>query len=309
MKKTTPHNKPIASVIKNYMDKKSGKVTESREEIRRRFHGLDWKDQKKIMNAFLDAGKSDREWAYSILLDLWDSSFETKVRELWEEHHDERCAWVIIRNFPPEYLKEHMEELSEGRNYYFICRRLAADPGYEINKDLLGATDYLMVLHHSNKTIEDNEATDILFQTVHDISVHWWPSMELSRDYRPDRKEMMSASDFDKVSMALYYLRMMGKEEVILSFKEWDDAMQERVRQSDEYAELLKQPLSDHDFADRLASIVQRHIGQTLPEKYRRLDTNPRENPPGVFLSQDEEVDPFLSEEKDQDASSPLLPF
>lgn len=212
MKRTIPHNKPIASVIRNYMDKKSGKVTESREEIRRRFHGLDWKDQKKIMNAFLDAGKSDREWAYSILLDLWDPSFETKVRELWGEHHDERCAWVIIRHFPLEYLKEHTEELSEDRNYYFICRRLVTDAGYEINKDLLSATDYLMVLHHANRTIEDNEATDILYQTVKEISVHGWPSMELSRDYRPDRKEMMSVSDFKKVSMTLYYLRKMGNE-------------------------------------------------------------------------------------------------
>ena len=309
MKRSIPHNKPITSVIKNYMDKKSGKVTESREEIRRRFHGLDWKDQKKIMNAFLDAGKSDREWAYSILLDLWDSSFETKVRELWEEHHDERCAWVIIRHFPSEYLKEHTEELSEDRNYYFICRRLAADAGYEINKDLLSATDYLMILHHANRTIEDHEAEGILYQIVQEIAVHWWPSMELSRNYRPDRKEMMSVSGFKKVSMTLYYLRKMGKVKVIESFKEWDVAVQESVSQCAEYAELLKQPLSDHDFADMLATIMQRHIGQFLPEKYKRLETNPWENPPGVFLSQDEDVDSFQYEEKDKDPSSPSLPF
>ena len=309
MKKTIPHNKPIASVIKNYMDKKSGKVTESREEIRRRFHGLDWRDQKKIMNAFLDAGKSDREWAYSILLDLWDSSFETKVRELWEEYHDERCAWVIIRHFPLEYLKEHTEELSEDRNYYFICRRLATDAGYEINKDLLSPTDYLMVLYHANRTIEDHEATDILYQTVQEISVHWWPSLELSRYYRPDRKEMMSVSDFGKVSMTLYYLRKMGKVQVIQSFKEWDVSVQEGVSQCAEYAELLKQPLSDHDFADMLTRIVQRQIGQFLPEKYKRLEVNPREDPPGVFLNQDDEVSSFQNEENDEDASSPPLPF
>lgn len=78
--RSKPRNNPIATVIKNYLDKKSGKVTESREEIQRRFFGLDWKDQKKIMSAFLDAGKSDRNWAYSRLLDLWDSSFEEQVK-------------------------------------------------------------------------------------------------------------------------------------------------------------------------------------------------------------------------------------
>lgn len=65
--RSKPRNNPIATVIKNYLDKKSGKVTESRKEIQRRFFGLDWKDQKKIMSAFLDAGKSDRDWAYSRL--------------------------------------------------------------------------------------------------------------------------------------------------------------------------------------------------------------------------------------------------
>ncbi len=37
-------NRPIASVIRDYINKKSGKVTASRTEIKRRFFGLDWKD-------------------------------------------------------------------------------------------------------------------------------------------------------------------------------------------------------------------------------------------------------------------------
>ena len=47
--RTVSRNNPIATVIKNYTNKKSGKVTDSRNEIQRRFLGLDWKDQKKIM--------------------------------------------------------------------------------------------------------------------------------------------------------------------------------------------------------------------------------------------------------------------
>ena len=58
-----------------------------------------------------------------------------------------------------------------------------------------------------------------------------------------------------------------------------------------------------------IASIVLEYVGQTLPEKYKRLETNPRENPPGAFISQDEDVDSFQYEEKDKDPSSPSLPF
>ena len=50
--KERKRNTPIATLIKNYINKKSGKVPESRKEIQRRFDYLDWKDQKKIMQAF-----------------------------------------------------------------------------------------------------------------------------------------------------------------------------------------------------------------------------------------------------------------
>ena len=115
-----PRNKPIATVIKNYLDKKSGKVTESREEIRRRFFGLDWKDQKRIISAFLDAGKSDRDWAYSRLLDLWDNSFSLKISELWAKYHEFRCAWIIIRHFPLDYIKTNIDQFKEDRDYYLL---------------------------------------------------------------------------------------------------------------------------------------------------------------------------------------------
>ena len=66
---TKKRNTPIATLIKNYINKKSGKVSDSRNEIQRRFDYLDWKDQKKIVLAFLESGKTDRQWAYSKTLD------------------------------------------------------------------------------------------------------------------------------------------------------------------------------------------------------------------------------------------------
>ena len=46
------HNKPIAVVIKGYLDKQGGKVTVSRNEINWRFNSLDWRHQKQILFAF-----------------------------------------------------------------------------------------------------------------------------------------------------------------------------------------------------------------------------------------------------------------
>ena len=264
-------NNPIATVIKNYMNKKSGKVTDSRKEIQRRFFGLDWKDQKKVMAAFLDSGISDRDWAYSRLLDLWDASFEEKVQELWEVYHEEKCAWVIIRHFPKEYLQKHIDQFNEGRDYYFICRRLAEDSDFVIDKNKLSKTDYLMALSHADSHIADEEATDTLYEIIKDIAFHWSPSMELSKDYMPHRREVMKASDFANVSIALYYIEKMGNDDVVTAFRTWENNVQGIVRDSEEYKALNSKSISDNDYKDELATIVQNHLYYALPEKYKTM--------------------------------------
>lgn len=286
-------NHPIATVIKNYVNKKSGKVTDSRNEIQRRFFGLDWKDQKKIVAAFLDAGVSDRDWAYSRLLDLWDASFEQKVLELWETYHEEKCAWVIIRHFPKEFISKHVNTFNEGRDYYFICRRLAADADFVIDKERLSKTDYLMALSHGERHINDAEATDILYEIVRDIAFHWSPSMELPRDYMPHRREVMTASDFVNVSIALYYLEKIGNDDVVITFRTWESKVQGIVHDSEEYKALNSKSISDYDYKYKLATIVQKHLYYALPEKYKTMtdeeyDKRSEVNEAGAWMNRPE---------------------
>ncbi len=264
-------NNPIAIVIKNYIDKKSGRVTVARKEIKRRFFGLDWKDQKKIIAAFLDAGQADRLWAYSKLLDLWDDSFEQKIQELWETYYEEKCAWVIIRHFPKAYLRENIDLFNEGRDYYFICKRLAEDEDFAIDKDKLSNLDYLMAMSRGGRHIDDEEAMDILCFIVKDICFHWCAYMELSRDYYPNRKEVMVASDFANVSIALYYLERIGNKKVMLDFHEWESDVRSSVCQSDDYKAMRNEALSDYEYKDKMADIVQKYMYHALPDKYKPM--------------------------------------
>jgi len=166
--KRQKRNAPIATLIKNYTNKKSGKVSESREEIKWRFNWLDWKDQKKILAAFLDSVRSDREWAYGKVLDFWDDSFLPKVKELWETYHEYKCSWPVIRYFPLEYISEHIDDFTDERDYFFICLRLAKDKNFIIDRAKLSNTDYLAVLYHTDRYISAEDARDTLFATVHD---------------------------------------------------------------------------------------------------------------------------------------------
>lgn len=258
-------------VIENYVNKKSGNVTIARDEIKRRFFGLDWTDQQRILSAFLQSGKTDRQWAYSQLLELWDDTFQPMIQELWETHREQRCAWVVIRHFPLEYLEQHIQEFDDEGDYSFICRRLAAKPDFYVDKQRLSKTHYLMVLAHNERHITDAEATDLLYAIVQDLCFHWHPSLELSSRSFLSRDVAMGARDFRSVSLALYYLDKLGKYRIVEDFLEWEQVVRADVQRSPEYRALSQKSLSDHDYNDELAVILQRYLYYALPQQYKTL--------------------------------------
>ena len=84
-------NRPIATLIEWYTDKKSGKVSDARQEIKRRFGGLDWSQQKKVLRAFVEGSNEDRRWALRKMYLMWDKSFADIVARHWSQSHDNDC--------------------------------------------------------------------------------------------------------------------------------------------------------------------------------------------------------------------------
>lgn len=271
MKQTsTQRNKPIATVIKNYMNKKSGKVTESRNEIQRRFPGLDWKDQKKIMSAFLDSCMSDRDWAYSRLLNLWDTSFEARISELWETYHERKCGWVIVRHFPLTYIKEHKDEFSEERDYFFICLRLAMEKDYEIDRSKLSNTDYLAVLYHTGREIQETDACDTLFGIVHDCCIEdvFMRRLEHTGDGR--YPNVITPANYHEVNLGIYYLLKLERYDVVGEFRHWDADVAEMIYNSPEFRAIDRNELdSDYEYDRRRVEIANIYACQALDEKYK----------------------------------------
>ena len=272
MDKWIPRNNPIATVIKNYIDKKSGKVTESRKEIQRRFFGLDWKDQKKIMSAFLDAGRSDRDWAYSRLLDLWDDSFGQKVSDLWAKYHEFRCAWIIIRHFPLDYIKNNIDQFKDDRDYYFICLRLAKDKNYVIDRAKLSKTDYLALLYHTEREITDEEARDYLFSIVHDYCLGDTYLRRIEHVSNGKRGNVITPANYRKVNLAIYYLLRLGKEDVVKQFREWNEKLEDTIFNSPEFKLVEKiYGLGDYDYERKRVEVADIYAYQALDDKYKSL--------------------------------------
>ena len=268
-------NTPVVTLIKNYVNKKSGKVSVSREEIKWRFDHLDWKDQKKILTAFMDSGISDREWAYSKMLDNWDDSFQPKVRELWETYHEYKCSWSIIRYFPLEYIKEHIGEFTDERDYYFICLRLAKDKDYVIDRTKLSDRDYLSVLWHTGRNISDIEARDTLFSIIHDccFADTFMPRLERVGEGRYDK--VITPANYREVNLAIYYLLKLEKDNIVQQFEHWNELVEDAINDSPEFKSIDRNDLFlDYEYDRRRVEIANLYAFQALDERYK-LSSDP----------------------------------
>ncbi len=264
-------------MIKNYVNKKSGKVTDSRQEIQRRFDYLDWKDQKKIISAFLESGKTDRQWAYSKALNYWDESFVPRIKELWEQLHEKMCSWVVIHHFPLEYLSQNIDKFTDDRDYFFICMRIAGDKSFVIDRDRLSKTEYLAVLYHKGRTIDTTEAETLLFDVVHDICLDCDPMSALDKYTDDSKGHIFSPKSFRYVSLALYYLRRMGHISLTTLFDVWNEKVQEAIFYSPEFRELCAYELSVFDYRYQMIKIARKYTYMLLDDKYKKPTDPPIE--------------------------------
>ena len=263
-------NNPITKLIRNYVNKKSGKVSVSREEIKWRFDYLDWKDQKKILTAFMESGISDREWAYSKMLDNWDDSFQPKVKELWETYHEYKCSWSVIRYFPLEYIKEHISEFADERDYYFICLRLAKDNDYVIDRTKLTDRDYLAVLWHTGRIISDDEASDTLFSIIHDccLADTFMPRLERVGEGRYDK--VITPANYREENLAIYYLLKLEKHNIVQQFEQWNEQVEDTINDSPEFKSIDRNDFFlDYEYDRRRVEIANLYAFHALDERYK----------------------------------------
>lgn len=267
---TMRRNRPITKMIRWYCDKQSGHVTEARQEIQRRFEGLDWTHQKKIVEAFLASSKSDRVWMYKCLLDLWDDSFEPLVRELWEQYHEERCAWVIIRHFKYDYIMSHLDELASGRNYFFICQRFASRNDFIIDSKLLTPMDGLIVHAYSGKAVSDEKVLDMLFELVRECCL--MADGQKIKEHGND--SFAHVLLFERMRQGLYYARMINATDAIEHITQWDKDVIQAISTSPEHHAMLKkgQVSDEYRFGAAYFHVAAKYAFKALDDKYKQPD-------------------------------------
>ena len=260
------HNRPIATLIKWFVDKRSGHVQDARPEIQRRFAYLDWSQQKKIALAFLSSGKADRQWIYARLLELWDECFAPKIRENWEKYHEQRCGWIVIRYLPKDYVMANLDLFEGERDYYYVCLRFAADKDFVIDDSKLPVRDRFIIHAMSHKPMDGDKCLDGIFTSLYETcaSKYTYP---ITND--KERGQVLEALDIKPVYGMMKDMERMGLDEHVAKFREWNRNVYLDILYSDDWKQLHASNLSNDDYDSLRRIIMKKYICKNLDEKYK----------------------------------------
>ena len=267
-----PHKEnkiPIATILKWYLERRKGKVVKARNEIQRRFHGLDWDVQKEIILAFLSSGKSDREWIYKKVENYWDDVFMDKVKDVFEKYHEKGCYFPVIKYFPTNYILEHLDELSVNHCYYNLCYRLVYDhvdfnPNWHrlLKQSPIG---YLTIMKLAGRKIDDSGANDILYGVIHTIATRFSEFDVLNYDKR-EKGTPIVPSDFYYINDLIAKLVAIDCEQVVYKFYDWEKELYSAILNSDVFKRLKEEGyIRESD----ILIISKKFIYRLLPEKYK----------------------------------------
>ena len=278
-----PRNESISVLLKDFINKKGGRVAESRIKLRDRFSKQSSQIQRKILKTMLHASKQDRMWAYNRLNYSWDGFFFEDVQDLWEQYHEKECGTVVIKHFPKEYVYDNLSALDIRGNYTNLCIKLIHHPKFQIDKKRLKEApvfygspevEYLYILAKSKSKIEKGEATRTLFNqmAVFINIVNTPPQFIGNRAYNFERQieeRDVSTKHFDFVSGILWCMGELGLVDELIAFEEWDNMVRMKFLGSEELQYMGNAYSSEEE--KELWHLFLQTITECLPTEYQQL--------------------------------------
>lgn len=254
-------NQPIRRLLRDFEDKKSGKVVESRREIRRRFDYLDRPQQVRFLKACFQSCKSDREWAYEELTAHWDPKFRDIISDLWHEFHEGGARRCIVKHFPIEFVAQEIESLDNKETYYDLCLRLCYYGKFSIDKNRLTPLQVLSLYVKTGYEASDAEIIAQLYRLLINVATDDYLLFE-----KIDRNAKPRCEDFGPCRKASYFIMEMQRYSILGQWKSWNIHLQHMLESSNEYHTIKTSPISDYEYREQMSSLFKKYMIEYLPK-------------------------------------------
>lgn len=254
-------NQPIRRLLRDFEDKKSGKVVESRREIRRRFDYLDRPQQVRFLKACFQSCKSDREWAYEEVTAHWDPKFKDIISDLWHEFHEGGARRCIVKHFPIEFVAQEIESLDNKETYYDLCLRLCYYGKFSIDKNRLTPLQVLSLYVKTGYEASDAEIIEQLYRLLINVATDDYLLFE-----KIDRNAKPRCEDFSPCRKASYFIMEMQRYSILGQWKSWDIHLQHMLESSNEYHTIKTSPISDYEYREQVSSLFKKYMIEYLPK-------------------------------------------
>ncbi len=254
-------NQPIRRLLRDFEDKKSGKVVESRREIRRRFDYLDRPQQVRFLKACFQSCKSDREWAYEELTAHWDPKFRDIISDLWHEFHEGGARRCIVKHFPIEFVAQEIESLDNKETYYDLCLRLCYYGKFSIDKNRLTPLQVLSLYVKTGYEASDAEIIAQLYRLLINVATDDYLLFE-----KIDRNAKPRCEDFGPCRKASYFIMEMQRYSILGQWKSWNIHLQHMLESSNEYHTIKTSPISDYEYREQMSSLFKKYMIEYFPK-------------------------------------------
>lgn len=287
-KRVRNHN--ITELLDWFCYKKSKKVVAARKELQRRFLNLSYKEQIKIIKLMLQGNKGEKEWSYNILRKWWSDELTNFVIKVWDTTHEERCGWLLTRYCTIDQLKARTEELSYSSNYLNLCKRLAGEVWFAIDKEKLKSLvdsdlTYLWIMSQTAEGVTSNEAWQIIYRWIA-VAIHYADTDKdpESNRFHDDRNmdfilDLSCYSDIEDIFFLTHLKKMdkmlscmlrMGFYDEAKMFLQWDNLLHKRFL--DMYAGQLlaikDSPTKDISVVQKLYKKYVQFVSHQFPLEY-----------------------------------------
>lgn len=280
-------NEPISTLIKQFTNKKSGKVEIARKKLRDRFYKQNLIIRRKILKAFLSSTKQDRLWAYVRLRNYWDNALYKDIKAVWNLYHEEECGKVIVNHFPIEYFRNNLKTLFSEKNIKLLCIRLLEyirqqlDRGEDVSPSFVMTKTERSILDMFAKThcpIKDGMATRMIFEKLIEIL-----NNAKECNYKLVPKSLERYFDrvryfdnyfpttlwFSELSLILWCMKKLGLVGELITFEAWDQNVQEKLICSAKFKKIKK--IDNDEFANECYVLFRDVIADCLPDDYKHL--------------------------------------